>query len=55
MQIAKMYVKLILAGRKNFADVPSNYKVTVKNLIDEKVKNGNLTAIKIWKEANFDV
>ena len=45
--MAKMYLKLILAGRKSFQDVPEKYQTEVKKLLAEKVKNGNLTAKKI--------
>lgn len=36
MQIAKLYAKLILAGRKTFEEVPENYKAAVKTLLEEK-------------------
>ena len=35
MQIAKIYVKLILAGRKTFEEVPQNYKAAVKTLLEK--------------------
>ena len=41
MQTAKLYLKLILAGRKTFDEVPQNYKAAVKTLLEEKSKNGD--------------
>lgn len=36
MQIAKLYLKLILAGRKNFDEVPEEYQAAVKKLLEER-------------------
>lgn len=47
--MAKIYLKLIMAGRKNFDDVPSNYKAAVKNLLVEKAESGNAVAKEILK------
>lgn len=38
--MAKLYAKLILAGRKSFADVPDGYKNAVKIFLEEKVLSG---------------
>ena len=47
MFLSKFYVKLILAGRKSFNEVPANYKVEVKNLLEEKAAKGDFDAKKI--------
>lgn len=49
MQMAKMHVKLILAGREKFADVPTNYQAAVKTLLEEKAAGGDRTAQDILK------
>ena len=36
MQIAKLYFKLILAGRKTFDEVPKEYSAAVKKLLEER-------------------
>lgn len=50
--MAKIFLKLILAGRKKFSDVPANYQAAVKNLLVEKMNGGDLDAKKIFDE-NF--
>ena len=55
LKMAKMYLKLILAGRITFSEVPANYQDEVKNLISQKALSGNLTAVKIWKELTSNV
>ena len=45
--MAKIYLKLILAGRKTFDEVPANYKAAVKNLLKEKAERGDAVAKKI--------
>ena len=52
--MAKIYLKLILAGRKTFGDVPSNYSAAVQNLLVEKAENGDSVAKKILKEMMKD-
>ena len=42
--MAKLYLKLILARRKTFADVPSQYQAAVKKLIAEAAANGDILA-----------
>lgn len=36
--MAKIFVKLILAGRKSLAEVPENYKSAVEKLLAESSK-----------------
>ena len=36
--MAKIYLKLILAGRITFDEVPENYKAAVQNLLQERTK-----------------
>ena len=53
--MAKIYLKLILAGRKNWNDVPPNYKAAVKNLLEEKAESGDSVAKEILKEVTKNV
>lgn len=48
--MSKLYLKLILAGRKTFDEVPTNYQAEVKNLLIEKVNSGDSTAKKYFEE-----
>ena len=48
--MAKLYLKLILAKRKNFEDVPKIYFDEVKKLIIEEFKSGNLIAREIYEK-----
>ena len=40
--ISMIYVNRLIAGSKKFEDVPENRKEEVKQLLDEKLKNGEL-------------
>lgn len=46
----KLYLKLILAGRLTFSDVPHKYQPAVKSLIVEKVNSGDSTATKLFEK-----
>lgn len=48
--MAKIYLKLILAGRKNFDEVPADYKTAVENLLREKAARGDAVAKQILEE-----
>lgn len=48
--MAKLFLKLIFAGRKTFEEVPEIYQAEVKNLILKKVAEGDLTAQKYFEK-----
>lgn len=48
--MAKLYLKLLLARRKNFEEVPEIYRAEIKNLLAEKIKSGDSVAMEFYEK-----